>query len=69
MLRQDEMTMTLDMVAQQQKRHIWRDRIVGALLAVGIMVGAVALESAAAHANTAAQTPATQCPPVKVALK
>jgi hypothetical protein len=67
MQRQDEITMTLDKVAEQQKRHIWRDRVVGALFALGLMVGAVAIESQARTVNAANHSP-TQSAPVKVAV-
>jgi hypothetical protein len=65
----DEITMTLDKVAEQQIRHIWRDRIVGALFALGLVVGAVAIESAAKHANAAAAATATQPAPQVAMLK
>ena len=42
---------TLDMVAREQRRGIIRDRLVGAFLALGLIIGATTIESMAATGN------------------
>jgi hypothetical protein len=51
---------TLEMVASAQRRGIIRDRLVGAFLALGLLIGATAIESMARSANAPAKAPQTQ---------
>ncbi len=62
-------TTTLEMVARSQRRGIMRDRLVGAFLALGLLIGATTIESMARSATTPAQTQAasTEQAPVMLA--
>ena len=42
---------TLEMVARSQRRGIVRDRLVGAFLALGLIIGATTIESMARSTN------------------
>jgi hypothetical protein len=63
MQRQDDSNdvTTLEMVAHAQRRGIVRDRLVGAFLALGLLIGATTIESMARTAsNQAKAAQATQ---------
>ena len=50
---------TLEMVAHAQRRGIVRDRLVGAFLALGLLIGATTIESMARTATHQAQATAS----------
>ena len=54
-------TNTLNNVADTQRRSLMRDRFVGLVLALGLAVGVVTIESMAAHASQV-QKPAAMQP-------
>ena len=58
---------TLEMVAEEQRRNIVRDRIVGAFLALGLLIGATTIESMAHSANRAPVAQAQVQAPVMLA--
>ena len=60
---------TLEMVARAQRRGIVRDRLVGAFLALGLLIGGTAIESMAKSAsNTVASAQAAQSQQAPVML-
>ena len=61
---------TLDMVARAQRRGIIRDRLVGAFLALGLIIGVTTIESMAQSASNrakAAEMVAAEDAPVMLA--
>jgi hypothetical protein len=51
---------TLEMVAHAQRRGIVRDRLVGAFLALGLLIGATTIESMAKTSTQTAQAQTAQ---------
>jgi hypothetical protein len=51
---------TLEMVARAQRRSIVRDRLVGAFLALGLIIGVTSIESMAKSAGATEQAVAAQ---------
>jgi hypothetical protein len=68
-VEKNELT-TLEMVAHAQRRGIVRDRLVGAFLALGLLIGATTIESMAKGATqqaARAQSAQTEQAPVMLA--